>query len=107
LTAGRDLYGTLEYREYLASFFAAIPDLKATVDHVACIPYLGDAVDIAVRWSIAGNHGGDGMFGPASGAPIYILGASHWRVINGRIREEWTVFDELAVLRQIETHRLA
>jgi len=107
LTAGRDLYGTIEYKEYLASFFAAIPDLRATVDHVACIPYLGDAVDIAVRWSVAGTHSGDGLFGPASGAPIYILGASHWRVINGRIREEWTVFDELAVLRQIYTHRLA
>lgn len=107
LTANRDLYGTVEYREYLESFFKAVPDLVATVDHVACIPYLGDAVDVAVRWSIAGTHAGDGLFGHASSAPVYILGASHWRVINGRIREEWTVFDELALLRQIETHRLA
>lgn len=106
LTANRDLYGTFEYKEYLDNFFAALPDLVATMDHVACIPYLGDAKDIAVRWSMAGTHTGDGLFGPASGAPVYILGATHWRVINGRIREEWTVFDELAVLRQIETHRL-
>lgn len=106
VTAQRDLYGTAEYKEYLASLFAAVPDLVATVDHVACIPYLGDAKDIAVRWSLAGAHKGDSLFGPASGAPIYVLGASHWRVVNGRIREEWTVFDELALLRQIETHRL-
>ncbi len=106
LTANRDLYGTTEYKDYLSTLFAALPDLAATVNHVACIPYLGDAKDIAVRWSMTGAHQGDGMFGPASGAPVYILGASHWRVINGRIREEWTVFDELAVLRQIETHRL-
>ncbi len=106
LTGGRDLYGTLEMREYLNAFFAAAPDVVASVDHVAWIPYLGEAKDIAVRWSLAGAHSGDGLFGPASGAPIYILGASHWRVINGRIREEWTVFDDLAVLRQIETHRL-
>lgn len=106
LPAGRDLYGTLEYKEYLSALFAAIPDLAATVDHVTCIPYLGDAKDIAVRWSIAGTHNGDGLFGDESGAPIYILGATHWRVINGRIREEWTVYDELAVRRQIETHRL-
>ncbi len=104
--AGRDLYGTPEYKEYLRAFFAAVPDLAATVDHVACIPYLGDAKDIAVRWSIAGTHNGDGLFGEASGAPIYILGATHWRIINGRVREEWTVYDELAVRRQIETHRL-
>ena len=106
LPTGRDLYGTLEYKEYLDALFTAVPDLVATVDHIACIPYLGDAKDIAVRWSIAGTHNGNGLFGVASGAPIFILGATHWRIINGRIREEWTVFDELAVRRQIETHRL-
>ncbi|MEL7488699.1 MAG: ester cyclase, partial [Pseudomonadota bacterium] len=105
LTAGRDLYGTVEYGEYLSAFLKAIPDLAVTVDHTASIPYLGDAKDIAVRWSMAGTHRGDGMFGDASDAPIYILGVSHWRVMNGRIREEWTVFDELAVRRQIETFR--
>ncbi|MEL6361414.1 MAG: ester cyclase [Pseudomonadota bacterium] len=106
LTANRELYGALEIKEYLQALSSALPNLVATVDHVACVPYLGNAVDIAVRWSIAGTHEGDGLFGAASGAPVYILGASHWRVINGRIRDEWTVFDELAVLRQIETHRL-
>ncbi len=106
LTAGRDLYGPVEYREYLEQFFTAIPDLATCVDHVADIPYLGAARDIAVRWTLSGTHQGDGLFGPASGAPVCIMGVSHWRVMNGRIREEWTVFDELAVLRQIETHRL-
>ncbi len=106
LTAGRDLYGTVEYREYLERFFTAVPDLAVSVDHVADIPYLGAARDIAVRWTLSGAHKGDGLFGPASGAPICIMGVSHWRVVNGRIREEWTVFDELAVHRQIETHRL-
>jgi predicted ester cyclase len=106
LTTGRDLYGTVEYREYLEQFFMAIPDLAVSVDHVADIPYLSAARDIAVRWILSGTHQGDGLFGPASGAPICIMGVSHWRVMNGRIREEWTVFDELAVRRQIETHRL-
>lgn len=106
LTNGRDLYGTFEYREYCEAVHHALGDISASVDHVACIPYLGDAVDIAVRWTVAATHSGNGIFGPASGAPIFILASSHWRVINGRIREEWTVFDELALLRQIETYRL-
>lgn len=100
LPSGREFYGTLEYREYLSALNAALPDLKASVDHVASIPYLGAARDIAVRWSLAGTHLGDGLFGAATGAQVYILGISHWRIINGRIREEWTVYDELAVLRQ-------
>jgi len=107
LPTQRELYGTLEMQEYCEALFKAMPDLVASVDNVAAIPYLGEAVDIAVRWSMAGTHSGDGLFGPSSGAPLYILGISHWRVINGRIREEWTVFDELALRRQIETHRLA
>lgn len=106
LTAGRDLYGTVEYSEYLTKWFTAVPDLIVTVDHIADVPYLGDARDIAVRWSLAGTHSGDGIIGPASGAPVFLMGVSHWRVINGRVREEWTVFDELAALQQIETHRL-
>ena len=106
LTAGRDLYGVLEYEEYLSALFTAIPDLTLSVDHVADVPYLGEARDMAVRWSMAGVHKGDGIFGPASGAPIYVLGMTQWRVMNGRVREEWTVFDELALRRQIETHRL-
>ncbi len=106
VTACRDIYGTVEYREYLAQLFVAFPDLKVRLDHVADIPYLADARDIAVRWSLSGTHQSDGIFGPASGAPIYIMGVTHWRAMKGRIREEWTVFDELAVLRQIETHRL-
>jgi len=105
LPAGRDLYGTLEYKEYLEALFTALPDLTVTVDHVAWVPYLGEAKDIAVRWSMAGTHKGNGIFGEASGASVYILGATHWRFVKGRIREEWTVFDELAVYRQIETHR--
>lgn len=107
LTAGRDLYGAVEYREYLDAFNVAIPDLVVSVDHVADIPYLGEARDIAVRWSLSGTHLGDGIFGRASGAPVYLMGVSHWRVMRGRIREEWTVFDELALRRQIESYRLS
>ncbi len=106
LTAGRDLYGVVEMREYLGDFFAALPDLRISVDHVASIPYLGEARDIAVRWSLAATHAGDGLFGPASGAPVALLGATHWRVMRGRVREEWTVFDELALRRQIEAWKL-
>jgi hypothetical protein len=32
--------------------------------------------------------------------PVYILGVTHWLLVDGRIAAEWTVFDELAVLAQ-------
>ncbi|MEM7082022.1 MAG: ester cyclase [Pseudomonadota bacterium] len=106
MTAGRDLYGTLEYGEYLDALHNSLSSVAISVDHVADIPYLGSARDIAVRWSLSGVHSGDGLFGRASGAPIYLLGMTHWRIIRGRIKEETTVFDELALRRQIAHHRL-
>jgi hypothetical protein len=32
---------------------------------------------------------------------VHVLGVTHWRVVDGRVAEEWTVFDELAVLTQM------
>lgn len=107
LTSGREVYGTLEMEEHLSSFQEGLGQVRVTIDHVAQIPFLGDAIDVAIRWSLAAIHTGDSAcWGPASDTPIYILGGSHYRIINSKIREEWTVFDELAVHRQIASKRL-
>jgi len=101
----RDFYGHDEVGAFWGDLFAAMPDAEFRLEHVADIPYLGDAQDIAVRWSLAGHHSGGGLYGAPTGAPVYILGVSHWRVMNGRIREDVTVWDDVAVRRQIETVR--
>lgn len=105
--SGRNLYGTADIEHYFQSFLTMMPNLKVTVDHVADVPYLGGARDIAVRWSLTGIHSGGGIYGAPTDKPIYIMGSSHWRIINGRIRNEWTVFDELAILRQVHRNRLS
>uniref|UniRef100_A0A0G4GCT2 SnoaL-like domain-containing protein n=1 Tax=Chromera velia CCMP2878 TaxID=1169474 RepID=A0A0G4GCT2_9ALVE len=110
LTAGRELYGTVELSEYLRDFQSGLTDIRIAVDHVACVPFLNihtGAVDAAIRWTLVAEHSGDSkVLGGASGASVYILGSSHFRIIEGRVREEWTVFDELALLRQVATKRL-
>jgi hypothetical protein len=65
------------------------------------LPYLGEARDVAVRWSLAGWHEGEGRYGAPTGAPLLIMGVSHFRMIGGRVREEVTIWDDIAVLRQI------
>merc|ERR1711982_318319 len=79
--------------------------IRVSVDHVACIPYLGEANDVAVRWSLTALHAKPSTtFGDDfTETPIYILGSSHFRIMRGKIREEWTMFDELAIHRQIAT----
>ena len=102
---GRDLYGPDDVGDVIRAVKTAMPDLRVCVDHVCAVPYLGGAVDVAVRWSLAGHHTGDGWLGDATGLPVYILGISQFRVIRGRIREEVTVWDDFAVRRMIEAGR--
>ena len=80
---------------------AMLHDAALRVEHVAARPLPGEDIAVAVRWSLTGVHRGAGLWGPASGREILILAISHYRVRGGLIVEDVTVFDELAVLRQI------
>ncbi len=72
-----------------------------SVDHVASQPFSNNGMDIAVRWTAAGQHVRHyGNVAP-TGKAVFILGATHWRCIDGRIASEVTVFDDLAVLSQL------
>ncbi|GAB4149328.1 MAG: ester cyclase [Sphingomonadales bacterium] len=103
--AGRNYYGTAEWSRGLSEILACLDDVCVRLDHVAAIPYLGAGLDIAARWSLAARHQGDGIYGPSTAADIWLLGISHWRVINGRVHDEWTLFDELALMTQIARAR--
>lgn len=99
---GRFLYGPDQYAEWAAPIRASLgPDACLRIEHIAEVPYLGEACDVAVRWSLAGTHAGSGPYGAPTGAPLLIMAVSHFRVMAGRVREEVTVWDDVAVLRQI------
>lgn len=99
------LYGPDQMQAWVSPFLKAFPDLKISVDHVAETAYLGDAVDVALRWSATGTHSAAGPYGSPSGAPIYMLGVTHFRIMNGRVREQVFIWDDIALRRQITTAR--
>ena len=80
---------------------AMLHDSALRLEHVAARPLPDDDIAVAVRWSLAGVHRGAGLWGPATGREILILAVSHYRLRGGLIVEDVTVFDELAVLRQV------
>ncbi len=104
---GAFLYGPDETDRWRMDLRRAIADPVLRIEHIAEIPYLGEARDVAVRWSLAGHHNGEGRYGAPTGAPVLIMAVSHLRVIGGRIREEVTIWDDLAVMRQIAGARIA
>ncbi|MFN3214248.1 MAG: ester cyclase [Henriciella sp.] len=99
------LYGPDQIATWCAELLKAFPDLKIAIDHVAEIPYLGEARDVSVRWTATGTHEGAGRYGAPSNAPIYILGVTQFRVMNGRVRQQVTIWDDIALRRQIATAR--
>lgn len=98
---GRRLFGHGEVIGWAAALVGSFGDARFTVDHVASNAR-ADGVEIAVRWSMAGHHDGLALYGAATGRPVYILAVTHWRIVAGQIVEDVTVFDEIALLRQIE-----
>lgn len=99
---GRFLYGPDQILQWFAPIRASFGDrARLRIEHIAEVPYLGEARDIAVRWSLAGWHEREGPYGTPSGAPLLIMAVTHFRIINGRVREDVTIWDDIAVMRQI------
>jgi predicted ester cyclase len=55
----------------------------------------------ALRWSLTGKHDGWGVFGPPTGAEVYVLGISHAEFGPWGLRREWVLYDETAIWKQI------
>ncbi len=92
--------GRNDVLKHYAAWRSAFPHARLCVDHVCSQPFDQNNQRVAVRWSVAGLHEGEFGDAPASGKPVYILGVTHWQLVNGRIAAEWTVFDELSILAQ-------
>ena len=99
--AGRELNGHQSIIQYYLQFLGTLSDLRVAADYICCQPRANDEIDVAVRWTLGGAHTGTRLYGTPTGAKVLIIGESHYRIGNGLIREEWTVFDELAVLTHI------
>ena len=98
---GRKLQGANEIAGLVLQLLAALPDAALSVDHVAVIDETSRGTSVAVRWTLKGSHLGPGLFGRPSGTAVTLMGMSHYRLHDGRVREEWMIFDELSVLKQI------
>jgi len=105
-SARSDLEGVADITQFYIEILGSIADAKVTFDYVCSNSMIKTDQHIAVRWTLAGTHNGASLWGQATGAPLLILGESQYRVVDGKVVEEWLVFDELAVMTQVERARL-
>jgi steroid delta-isomerase-like uncharacterized protein len=72
------------------------PDLKITIGQMVAE---GDLV--SVLWIARGTNTARVGWMPATGAKIEVRGITIWRIVDGKIFEEWTSFNEMSIVREI------
>jgi predicted ester cyclase len=100
-SSARTIYGIGDFRAYVMAFIVAFPDCRLNIDHLYWLGNDRDGYRVASRWTLIGTHDGPSMYGTPTGKPVNIMGITHHVVKGGRFVKEWTVFDELALLKQL------
>ena len=78
----------------------AFPDLRISVQQM-----VAEGDKVAVLWTFQGTHTGFGYGGlPPTGARVEVRGITIWRIVDGRIREEWSSFSETGAYIQAFAH---
>ncbi len=81
---------------FMTAFTAAFPDARITID-----ASIADGDTVATRWTLTGTHQGEFQGIPATGKSVEFAGVEYNRVVNGKFAEHRSMFDNLAMLRQL------
>lgn len=74
----------------------ALPDMRVKVNHIVAE---GDLV--SVSWTASGTNTAAGAGMPATGKSVTVNGMTLFRFERGLIQEEWSVFDQYSILKQL------
>jgi steroid delta-isomerase-like uncharacterized protein len=72
------------------------PDLKMTV-----VQEIAEGELVSVLWTFTGTNTGEGEGIPAAGKKVEARGITIWRIVNGKITEEWSEWDQLGPMQQL------
>jgi len=78
----------------------AFPDLRMSVQDM-----VAEGDKVAVLWTFQGTHTGSGYEGlPPTGTRMEVRGITIWRIVDGRIVEEWSSFSETGAYMRMLAH---
>jgi steroid delta-isomerase-like uncharacterized protein len=56
---------------------------------------------VTIYWIARGTNTGTGNGLPATGKSAELAGITIWRILDGKIKEEWSAFDQLSIMQQL------
>lgn len=102
----RELYGVAAVLQQTMRLVALIPDCAFVPQHICSNPSEEGGYKVAVRWMMDGHHLGYGTLGAPTGHRLSIMGMTHYHIKDGKIIDEWVVYDELSMLVQLKLGQL-
>jgi predicted ester cyclase len=103
----RELFGVAAVLQQTMRLVAMIPDGYLVPQHICSNRCEEGGEKIAVRWVMDGHHLGYGSLGAPTGHRLFVMGMSHFHVIDGKIVDEWVVYDDLSMLVQLKLAEMA
>lgn len=103
-------YGHAAVIHQTLGLVGSLPDAVFQVHHVCSTPCEEGGEKVAVRWTMEGHHLGYGileLLGNPTGKRVQVMGISHFHYKNGKIVDEWRVYDQMSMLAQVRLAQLA
>jgi len=97
----RRMHGHNDYQGFVLALLAPFPDLAVTIERSTRLGSAAAGWRVALRWRMTGTHTGHGIYGEPTGRRIHNLGIRHLLIHEERSQQEWTLFDECALLKQL------
>ena len=80
----------------LKGWHAAFPDVVALPEKLIAEDDL-----VTIYWIARGTNTGTCNGLPATGKKAELAGITIWRIVEGKIKDEWSTFDQLSMMRQL------
>jgi len=82
---------------------AALKGWHQAFSDIAIVPEKLIAEDdlVTIYWIARGTNTGSGNGLPATGKKAELAGITIWRIVDGKIKEEWSAFDQLSLMQQL------
>jgi len=95
-TPGAELNSRESVKQVLTVLFTAFPDLHMTVEDL-----IAEGDKVVIRFTSMGTHKGDLMGIAPTGKQVKSTGIAIYRIVGGKVVEEWAERDTLGMMQQI------
>jgi steroid delta-isomerase-like uncharacterized protein len=83
-------------KQVLSMYLTALPDIQLTI-----VDMIAEGDTVVFRHTFRGTHKGDIMGIPPTDKQVNVTGIDIFRIVEGKIVEQWTNADDLGAMQQL------